>query len=457
MIDILALLQCLPPHISATLIGQLSHIILAMLAISGRVTMLGLSRWAGKGGSYRTVQRFFSTAISWPILFWVFFRYHCFDSTDTYLLAGDESVVTKSGKKTFGLDRFFSSLYGKPVPGISFFFLSLISLKERRSYPIQVEQIIRTEDEKAAAQARKISKKKSKSKNKAKKGKPGRPKGSKNKDKTAVTLNSELLRIQAMIAKQLKLIGSVIPLVHMVLDGYFGNHPSLQMVRSFGLHLISKLRHDAALYFPYEGPYSGRGPHRKYGKKIDYNNIPPRYLKHSSIEENIQTNIYQATMLHKEFAQLLNVVIIVKYNLKTDKRAHVILFSSDLDLSYERLIDYYSLRFQIEFNFRDAKQYRGLEDFMNVQQTAVNNAANLSLFMVNVAHVLMRLFRKYNPRLGVLDLKAYFRGRKYVDETLKLLPQKPEPILIAEIFDRVSRLGSVHNAEPYTETYINTS
>lgn len=457
MIDILALLQGLCSHLNATTVGQLSCIIAAMLAMNGRVTMLGISRWTGKGGSYRTVQRFFYTVISWPVLFWVFFRHHCLDPTDTYLLAGDESVVTKSGKKTHGLDRFFSSLYGKPVRGLSFFVLSLISLKERRSYPIQVEQIIRTEDEKAAAQAKKISKKTSKSKNKAKKGKPGRPKGSKNKGKTAVTLNSELLRIQAMIAKQLKLIGSIIPLLYMALDGHFGNHPALQMVRSFGLHLISKLRHDAALYFPYEGPYSGRGPRRKYGKKINYDNIPLRYLKESSVKDDIQTEIYQAKMLHKEFAQPLNVVIIVKLNLKNGKRAHVVLFSSDLDLNYERLIDYYSLRFQIEFNFRDAKQYWGLEDFMNVQQTAVNNAANLSLFMVNVAHVLVRLFRKYNPCFGVLDLKAYFRGRKYVDEILKLLPQKPEPILIAEIFDRVSRLGSVHNAEPYAEPCINTS
>jgi putative transposase len=81
-------------------------------------------------------------------------------------------------------------------------------------------------------------------------------------------------------------------------------------------------------------------------------------------------------MWHKEFAKLLNVVILVKRNLKTHAYAHVVLFSSDLELSNEQLMDYYSLRFQIEFNFRDAKQYWGLEDFMNVQPTAVNNAAN---------------------------------------------------------------------------------
>jgi putative transposase len=121
------------------------------------------------------------------------------------------------------------------------------------------------------------------------------------------------------------------------------------------------------------------------------------------------------------------------------------LFSSDLTLDYATLIDYYSLRFQIEFNFRDAKQYWGLEDFMNVKETAVTNAANLALFMVNVSHLLLRDFREKDSTVNVLDLKAYYRGHKYVVETLKWLPQKPEPILIAHIFDQVSRLGRIHN------------
>lgn len=456
MIDIVALLQCTHPYLTATTLRQLSRIMVAMLAMSGRVTMLGISRWAGKGGSYRTVQRFFYTVIPWPRVFWAFFRQQFLNPDDVYLMAGDECIVTKSGHKTHGLDRFFSSLYGKPVPGLSFFILSLISTQQRRSYPTMVEHMVRTEAEKAASQA-KTRKKTRKSKQKAKKGKPGRLKGSKNKDKTRVILSPELQRIQSMIQRQLKIIGGLIPLRYLVLDGHFGNHPAVHMVGACGLQVISKLRHDAALYVPYEGPYAGRGRRRKYGAKLDYANIPLKYLTRITVKDNIATCIYQARLLHKEFAQPLNVVIIVKTNLKTQQRAHVVLFSSDLDLSDEHLIDYYSLRFQIEFNFRDAKQYWGLEDFMNVQPTAVSNAANLSLFMVNVSRVLVRHFRTGNPHFGVFDLKAYFRGHKYVVETLKLLPQKPEAILIAEIFDQVSRLGSVHNAEPYAEPSLNTS
>ena len=150
--DILALLQSTYPTISRKNLRRLSRIIKAMLAMTGRVTMLGISRWGGKGCSYRTVQRFFGEPLPWVPLFWQFFVAQLHRSEREYLLAGDESVITKSGKKTYGLDHFFSGLLSKVVPGIAIFALSLIDVEERRSYPIRVEQVIRSETEKAAAQ-----------------------------------------------------------------------------------------------------------------------------------------------------------------------------------------------------------------------------------------------------------------------------------------------------------------
>src|SRR5437870_4444552 len=198
-----------------------------------------------------------------------------------------------------------------------------------------------------------------------------------------------------MLGAWLRLIAGVVSLTYVVLDGHFGNHNALQMARQPNLHLISKLRCDAALYFPSTGPYAGRGPHRKYGDKVDYDDLPRPYLKDTPVEGQMQTCVYQMQLLHKEFTQPLHVVIIVKTNLRTQARAHVVLFSSDLALAYAPLVDYYGLRFQIELNFRDAKQYWGLEDFMNVTPTGVTNAANLSLFMVNVAY---RLRADRHPR-----------------------------------------------------------
>jgi putative transposase len=220
------------------------------------------------------------------------------------------------------------------------------------------------------------------------------------------------------------------------------------MAQQCRVQLISKLRFDAALYMPYEGSYAGRGPRRQYGSKLDYRNIPDRYLKATTIEGPIQTRFYQASLLHKEFAPALNVVIIVKTNLQTHARAHVILFSSDLELPYTQLKDYYCLRFQIEFNCRDAKQYWGLEDFMNVTETAVTNAAHLSLFMVNVSYRFLRDIRQRDPACSVLDLKAWFRADKYVTETIKMLPEKPEPVLLAQILTQIAGIGRIHAVQP---------
>ena len=445
MIEIVSLLVCLVPSLSGTTVRQLSRIVVALLSMSGRVTMLGISRWAGQGGSYRTVQRFFGTVIPWGAVFWLFFRTHLLDSDDVYLLAGDECVVTKSGKHTHGLDRFFSSLYGKPVPGLSFFALSLISTKQRHSYPMHVEQVVKTGAEQAAA----VSSKKA-PKNKTPR-KRGRPKGSKNKDKTQVTLTPELLRIQGMVQTLLTRVGNFLSLSYLVLDGYFGNNNAMQMTLQCGLQLISKLRFDAALYFPYEGEYAGRGPRRKYGDRLKPDAIPTRYLKRVTIDKGTQTRVYQAQMLHKEFPQPLNVVVILKTHLATGRQAHVLLFSSHLTLPYDKLIDSYCLRFQLEFNFRDAKQFWGLEDFMNIKPTAVTNAANLALFMVNVSRRLLHDFRQTMTDFSVLDLKAHYRGIRYLDEVIKILPQIPEPIVMDNIKRRLASLGAIHDTIPKQE------
>ncbi len=439
--DILALLHCLHPCLSATTLRHLHLIALALLTMTGRVTMTGIARWSGDGGSYRTIQRFFAAVLPWPLLFWRFFRQHHLQPDDVYILAGDEVVVTKAGKHTFGLDRFFSGILQKAVPGVAFFSLALISTTTRRAFPLRLEQVVRSEAEKAAAKAKAAAKQ---PKPPVAKRTSGRPKGSKNKPKTAVTLSPELQRIQSMLQAQLDLMAGTLPLHYLAMDGHFGNSPTLQMVRGCGVHLISKLRSDAALYFPYDGPYQGRGPRRKYGDKLDVDAIPEQFVRQRSVEDGVETCVFQAELLHKEFAQPLNVVVIVKMHLTSGARAHVLLFSSDLGLACDKLVEYYGLRFQIEFTFRDAKQHWGLEDFMTVTASGVSNAANLSLFMVSLSAVLLAQARRTDPRCSVLDLKASYRGAKYVAETIKLLPEKLDEGLIARIVHKVASLGRIH-------------
>jgi putative transposase len=137
-------------------------------------------------------------------------------------------VVTKAGKTTHGLDRFFSSLYGKPVPGLAFFTLSLVSVQARRSFPLRVDQVVRSEAEKAASKAKATAKKSTALHAPRRRG---RPPGSTNKPNPHATLTPELTRIKAMIDALLHLIAHVVPLTYLVLDGHFGNHNALHMAR----------------------------------------------------------------------------------------------------------------------------------------------------------------------------------------------------------------------------------
>ncbi len=264
MTEIIALLACLSPCLDVTTQRRLACIIEAVLAMTGRVTMLGISRWTEAGGSYRTVQRFFNTGLDWLRLHWFFIRRHLLTENEVVLISGDETTVTKAGKKTYDLDRFFSSLYGKAVPGLSFLTLSLISVGAHKSYPVLTEQVVKKapKEEKPPSQAAKKS--------------GSKKKGSKNK---------------------------------------------------------------------------GRGRHK---------------------------------------------------------------------------------------GSRNGK----LEDFMNIRPRPVHNAANFAMFMINITAALRRC-SDFSP-MSVLDLKTWFRAAKYVRETLKLLPQKPETIFIKQAVTEVSSLGRVN-------------
>jgi hypothetical protein len=436
MSEILALLQTIAPVVSATVLKQMSQVIYGLLISNGRITMLEISRWTERGGSYRTIQRWYHRKLLWLQIMWILFTSQLWEAGHEYIAAGDEVVFGKAGKETYGIGRFFSSLQQRVIPGLSFFVFSVIDVEARQSYPIQVAQMVKPAGEQAQKEKKKPAK--------GKKRPVGRPKGSKNKKDEKPTLSPELLRIQPVLQAFLMVLRGALSISYLVMDGHFGNYPSAWLVRQTGLQFVSKLRHDAALYEPFSGKYRGRGPHPKYGDKVDVHKMKKKFLKSDTKEKGIRTQIYQATLLNKEFAFPLNVVIVLKTNLSTKAQAHVILFSTDLELSYEKIIDYYTLRFQIEFNFRDAKQYWGLDDFMNVKEIAVTNAANLSFFMVNFSTILLQRFRKTNPDFSILDLKSHYRGCRYVSEIIKWLPQKPDGILLAEIFEQIARLGMVH-------------
>lgn len=369
----------------------------------------------------------------WLELNWHLIATHLVENGDELAIAGDGTTISKAGKSSYGLGRYFSSIVGRPIKGLSFFSYSIVNVTRRRSFPMLMRQLTKADQAKSEEKE-----------TKPKRGR-GRPKGSKNKNRRDIDLSPMNKKLQSYLKEVLETIGDQAKIRFCLLDGAFGNNGAIQMVRQCGLHIVSKLNCRAALFLPFTGQQKKRGARRKYGDKITYTSLPVDKQVSSSIENGIETLVYQFHAWHKKIADKLNVVVIVKTDQLSGKRRHVVLFSTDLTLGWENLIDLYSLRFQIEFNFREAKQFWGLEDFMNTKPTQIFNAANLAMFMVNICHLLWQ-------RLPVMkgsthDLKTLFRGQLYAHHLLKYLPEPVDSLLIKQFLQDICSLGAIHPYE----------
>ncbi len=456
MLELHTLLYAISPT-SGTNVAVLVEIIKGIYRIgNGGVTMKNISRWTPSGCSYRTIQRFFAHSTDWLSLNILLFQSAYFEAGETdkerYLLAFDETVEDKAGKCTWGVNWFYSSIASKVIRSISNHVVSLIDTKRETSYCLTHEQTVKPEKKrrfkKRKTKRKILTKVTNKATQKAKsKRKRGRPKGSKNKQ----NVKSEGLLYRSFE----KLLGIVVPVLqtiglsfgYVLADGAYGNKTCCLICREYGLDLISKLNRNTGLYLPYSGKYSGRGRKKKYGDKIDYHNIDNEYLIETSIEDGFKTCIYQIKgVWTKRMPVLLNVVIIVKTDLETEKSGRVVLFSTDLDLAGLKIIRFYSLRFQIEFNFRDAKQYFGMSDFKNIKETQVNNAVGLSLFMANVSLILIEKAKTVwqEDFVSIQDLKAHFRAEKYLKDILNTLEIPEKVILNDNRFDDIRKIGAIN-------------
>jgi hypothetical protein len=266
--------------------------------------------WPGDDAGHLTLERagrqlphraaLFQHGGGWSQVHWLLIQTHLRQPQATYLRVGDAVVVTQAGAERHGLERFFSSLFGKPVPGLAFFAFALVNVQQRTAHPLRRGQILRPEraaEPVAVAPAAPV----------AKRGR-GRPKGSQNRNQAAVALAPYLSFSVTLLQAVRQVLGTSLVVTYVVLDGAFGNHYALQLVRRCQYDLISKLAVNSALFFLYDGLYSGRGPHKQYGAKVNYAQLPARYLKQTTTEQGICTAIYQCSALHKLFAQTLNVV-----------------------------------------------------------------------------------------------------------------------------------------------------
>ena len=112
----------------------------------------------------------------------------------------------------------------------------------------------------------------------------------------------------------------------------------------------------------------------------------------------------------------------------------------------------YSLRFQIEFNFRDAKQYFGLSAFKNTKEKQLTNAVGLAFFIGNISPILQKQAKEKwgSAKLSIQDLKACFRGYKYAFSVFNTFQKDPNTIFNPADFKGILSVGAINPVFEFT-------
>ena len=172
---------------------------------------------------------------------------------------------------------------------------------------------------------------------------------------------------------------------YIVADAWFSKKPFADGITKLGFHLISRFRDDADLRYIYTGERTGKpGRPRVYDGKIDFDNLD--YSRMTEFEVSGETDKFY-TLIAYSYSLKKNVRLVIRV---TGKGKHKLYFSTDTEISGKDVLEFYRGRFQVEFVFRDSKQYAGLCHCQARSEEKLDFGFNASLTSVNVAKFMMK-------------------------------------------------------------------
>ena len=321
----------------------LATLFVTILVLRGRVNFRNLSRYCDY--SERTIARQFREPFDWP-------DFHqrvlmtALDPRAELISAHDASFIPKSGKQTFGLGHFFNGCASRAERGLEISTLAVVEVTRRCAFTLAVAQTPPGEDATKAEQ-----------------------------EETRVDFYTQQLR-----AHRHRLPSRV---KYHCVDGYYAKKKYIAEVVRLDLHAITKLRSDADCWFLYTGPHpKRRGARRKYDGKVNFQDLS-RFEDLGTMEDEPHLHLYTAVVWHKTLRRRLRLVVLLNRK-DPAKPRFIVLGSTDPELNGHKLVELYAARFQIEFLFRDSKQFTGLLDCQARAAAALDFHCNASLATLNL-------------------------------------------------------------------------
>jgi hypothetical protein len=376
-----------------------------ILALRGRVNFRNLSRYCGY--SERTISRQFRRCFDWPDFHQQVIKTALKDNLEM-ISAQDASFIPKSGKQTFGLGYFFNSCASRPERGMEISNLALVDVTRRCAFTLAVAQTPPTPDHASETE----------------------------EEETRVDFYAQQLREHRhRLPPQVK---------YHAVDGYYAKQKYIDVVVDLGLHPITKLRCDADCLFLYAGKHPRRrGRKRKYDGKVNWQDLS-RFEYLGTMEDEKDIHLYTTIVWHKTLKRKLRVVVLVN---RTDpaKPRYIVLASTDLELDGRKLVEFYGARFQIEFLFRDSKQFTGLTHCQARNEAALDFHFNASLATLNLARAEeLRAQQSNEPRVfSMASWKQRHFNERLLDLFIESLALDPTWVKNQPCYDELRSYGAI--------------
>ena len=191
-----------------------------------------------------------------------------------------------------------------------------------------------------------------------------------------------------------------------------------------GFNLISRFRDDVNLKYLYSGPKPGkRGRPQKFAGKVDVNNLDMNVFSEDyTAEGKLVYKMYTAVVWAVSLGCEVRVVLVDYEDTEKKRQTRKVFFSTDTSMSACDIFDIYRTRFQLEFVFRDAKQFTGLTHCQARNKEALSFAFNASLTSVNLARAFAR---QQGMVLSVGSTKTLLHNAAMVDRFIAMSGKSP--------------------------------
>jgi len=253
----------------------------------------------------------------------------------------DCSFIAKSGKATFGRDAFWNGCASRVEAGLEVSVVGVVDVSTEVGYALSAQQTY--------AQS---------------------------------SFLPEFSRMEQYLY-HLDCVRSDLPnsVRYLAVDGAFAKAGFVSGVVALKLQVVSKLRCDANLRHQYTGEQKQRGRPRKYDCKVDLSDLT-RFTFVETVKPDV--DLYTARVWHVSLKRTIRVAYLVA-RCHPCRTLTALLFSTDVEQDPKQIYRFYKLRFQIEFIFRDAKQFTGLADCQARDALKLEFHFNASLTALNLA------------------------------------------------------------------------